>query len=158
MDLPEPVGPVTRIKSARTVAQLGDHGRKIELGEAFDLKRNDAEDRGNGAALVEDVGAETRQTLQPERKVQLEILFKAVLLSIGHHRVGQLLGVGRTQRRHIQRLQVAVDPNLRRRIGGDVKIAAAEFEQLLQQIAECYRHSISLTFQCDTPVRCRRRA
>jgi hypothetical protein len=33
--------------------------------------------------------------------------------------------------------------DLRRRIGGDVKIASRKFEQLLQQVAEGYRHSIS---------------
>ena len=101
-------------QAARTVAQLGDHGRKIELGEALDLKRNHAEDRGDGSALVEDVGAEARQALESEGEIEFEILFEAMLLSIGHHRVGQLLGVGRTQGRHVQRLQMAVDADLRR--------------------------------------------
>src|ERR1700687_1066776 len=44
-------------QAARTVAQLRHHEGEIELGEALNLKRNDAENRGDGSALVEDVGA-----------------------------------------------------------------------------------------------------
>jgi hypothetical protein len=39
---------------------------------------------------------------------------------------------------------MAVNADLRRRIGGDVKIAAAEFQQPLQKIAKRYRHCFSL--------------
>ena len=96
VDLPEPVGPVTRMRPRGRSHSLATTGGEIELGEALDLKRNDAEDRSNGSALVEDVGAEAGQALESEGEIEFEILFEAMLLGIGHHRVGQLLGVGRT--------------------------------------------------------------
>ena len=116
-------------QTARTIAEFGDYGRKIELGEGFNLKGNDAEDGGDSSALIEDVGAEAGKTLESEGKIELEIFFEAMLLDVGHYGVGQLFGVGRTQWRHIERLQVTMDTDLGRRIGGDMKIAAVEFEQ-----------------------------
>ena len=51
------------------------------------------------AALVEDVGAEAGQALDAEREVDLEVLLEPVLLVVGEDRVGELLGLGRRQRR-----------------------------------------------------------
>ena len=59
-------------QTARFVAQLADHRRQSELVEGLDLERNQTEDRGRGAALVEDVGAEASQTFQSEGEVELE--------------------------------------------------------------------------------------
>ncbi len=107
---------------------------KSQLVEGLDLERNQAEDGRGGAALVEGVGAEAGQALQTEGEVQLEIFFEAVLLRIGHDAVGQLLGFGRRHLRQVERHQMPVHPNLRRRVGGDVEIASPHLQQPLQQI------------------------
>ena len=48
--------------------------------EGLDLKRNQTEDAGRSAALIENVGAETGQPLQSEREVEFETLFETMLL------------------------------------------------------------------------------
>ena len=101
-------------QSARLVAQLADHGRQAELVEGLDLERNHAEYGSRSAALVEAVRAETGQALQAKRKVQFEVLFKTVLLRIGHDAVGELLGLSRRQLRQVERHQVPVHAHLRR--------------------------------------------
>ena len=101
-------------QAARLIAQLAHHGRKTKLVERLDLKRNKTKDGRSSAALIEGIGAEASQTLQAEREVELEIFLEAVLLRVGHHAVGQLLGFRRRQLRQIERDQMSVHTNLRR--------------------------------------------
>ena len=79
------------------------------------LLLGDACDR---AALVEDVASKTRQALQAEREVQLQILLQPVLLNVRQHAIGQRFGVCRGERRHVERAQLAVHANSRRTVGG----------------------------------------
>src|SRR4051795_3164947 len=88
-------------ESARLVADLLDHDRQAELAKTEDLVRDLAVDRGRGAALIEDVRAESGQSLDAEGQVELEVLLEAMLLRIGEHRVGELFRLRRRQRRHI---------------------------------------------------------
>ena len=122
-------------QAARLVTQLADHGRQSQLMEGLDLERNETEDARRGAALVEDVGAEAGQALQAEGEVEFETLFEAMLLGIAHHAVGQLFGLRRGELRQIERHQMPVHPDLRRRVGGDMEVAAGHFQHAPKQIA-----------------------
>ena len=102
-------------EAARLVADLLDDRRQSELLEAEDLVGDLPVDGGGGAALVEDVRAEAGQPLDAEGEVELEVLFEAMLLRVGENRVGELLRLRRRQRRHVQRRELAVDADLRRR-------------------------------------------
>src|SRR6185312_3295109 len=112
-------------------AQLGDDWRQIELLKRSDLEWNHTEDRSGRTALVEDVATKTRQALQAEREVEFQMLLEAMLLRVGQHAVSKLLGLGRLQGRHVQGLQMSVHAHLWRRVGGDVEVAASEFDHLL---------------------------
>jgi len=117
-------------------ADMGPYdGGQAELVERLDLERNQSKDGRCSAALVEDVGAEASQAFQSERKIELEAFLEAVLLRIGHDAVGQLLGFGRRQLRQVERHQVSVDAHLRRRIGGDMEVAASHLQHSFEQIA-----------------------
>src|SRR5208282_3361110 len=85
----------------RLVAHLAYDWRQTQLVERFDLKRNQTENASRSTALVENVGAEASEALQPEREIQFEGFFKPVFLRVGHHAVGQLLGLSRRQLRQV---------------------------------------------------------
>jgi hypothetical protein len=137
---------------ARLLRQVRDHLRQSQLVEGLDLVRNRAEGAGHVAALHEDVGAEARELLHAEREVELVRLLEAVLLRVGEHRVAELLGLGRRQRRHPQRMELAVDSELRRGTGGDVKVRGALLDHRLQQLVHV-RHG-GLPVPSDPPPRC----
>ena len=94
---------------------------------------NDAEDRGDGAALVEDVAAEPRHAPDAEREVELEGLLEPFLLRVGQHAVGQRLGVGGAEHRQVEDLQLPVHADLRRRLRRQVQIGSAVLDQGLEQ-------------------------
>ena len=101
-------------QAARLFAHLADDCGKPELVERLDLEWNETEDRRCRAALIENVGAESGQSFQAEREIQFKVLFEAMLLGVGHHAVGELLGFRRSHLRKIERNQVSVHANLRR--------------------------------------------
>ncbi len=122
-------------QAARFVAEFAHHRRQAELVKGLDLKGDQTKDGSGRAALIEHVGAEAGQALQTEREVEFEAFLETVLLRIGHDAVGQLLGFGRRHLRQIERIQMAVYANLRRRIGSDVEIAAGHLQHSFEQIA-----------------------
>ncbi len=87
---------------ARPLGQRREHLRQAEILEALDLLGNQPVDGADRAALVEDVRAEPRDAADAEREVELERLLEALLLRVGHDAVGELLGLGRRQIRHLQ--------------------------------------------------------
>ncbi len=121
-------------QTARLVAQLAHHGGQAKLVERLDLEGNQTKHGRRGATLVEHVGAEAGQAFQSEGEVEFEAFLEAVLLGVRHDAVGQLLGLGGSHLRKIQRHQVPVDADLGRRIGGDVEIAAIHLQHAFQQI------------------------
>jgi hypothetical protein len=129
VDLPEPVGPVTRI-SPRGFFDRSE----TELLEGEDLERNGAERAGHRAALHEDVGAKARQALHAEREIELVVFFELVLLRVGENRIAELFGLDRRERRGLQRHQVSVDAQLRRTAGGDVEVGSALLDHRLQKL------------------------
>ena len=73
VDLPLPVGPVTRMRPRGWSDSVASTGGRPELLEALDLLGNQPEDGADGAALVEDVAAEPREAPDAEREVELEV-------------------------------------------------------------------------------------
>jgi hypothetical protein len=60
-----------------------------------------------------------------------------VLLRVGQHGVGELLGVGGVERLVVvERAQLAVDAHLRRRVGRQVQVRPAQLDELLEQVGE----------------------
>ena len=121
-------------QAARLVAHLAHNRWKSQLVKRLDLEGNQTKDGRSRTPLVEYVGAETGQTFQSEREIQLQILFETMLLRIGHNAVGQLFGLGRRHLRQVQRHQVPVHADLRRRIRSKVKIASRHLQHSFQQI------------------------
>ena len=118
-------------QAAGTIGQRREHGWQPELGESFDLLRDDAVDRRDRAPLVEDVAAEARETADAERKIELQRFLEALLLHVGKHAVGKPLGFGGPERRQIKRLQLAVNTNLGRRLRRQMQIGSAQVDESL---------------------------
>ena len=135
VDLPEPVGPVTSTRPRGLSHKVRTMAGRPESVEALDFPGNRAKHGGDGAALMEDVAAETSQALQAEREVELEIFLQAMLLHVGEHAVGERLGVGRRERRHVERTQLSVNAHARRAVGRKVQVAATQFDHFLQKFA-----------------------
>src|SRR5437870_6150038 len=110
---------------ARFVAQSLHYQRQSQSIESFNFPRNGTEDRAYGSPLIETVAAETGQVLQAKGEVQLQILFKAVLLRVRQNAVRQGLGVRGRQRRHVERPESSVDAHARSAVRGDVEVAAS---------------------------------
>src|SRR5580704_6484009 len=127
--------PGNKHKTARFVAQTTNDVRQAERVEALDFPRNGTEHSAHGSALVKDVAAETSKIFQAEGEVQLEVFLEAMLLRIGQHAICQRLGVGGSQRRHIQRTKTAVNADARGAVRGDVEVAAPHLDHLFQQFA-----------------------
>ena len=137
VDLPLPVGPVTRIEPARLFAKLAQYRRQLELVEGFDLEGNHAEYAGRRPALVEQVAAKARNVLNAEGKIEFQVFFEPVLLRVGQNAVSELLGFRGAQRRNIlQGLQFAMHADARRRVGGQVEVGSSRIDHPLQQFAE----------------------
>ena len=125
VDLPLPVGPVTSTRPRGRSASVAMTGGSAELVERLDLLGDDAVDGRDGAALVEHVAAEAREAADAEREVELQRLLEALLLRVGQHAVGQRLRLGRPERRQVERLQLAVHADLRRRLRRQVQVGSA---------------------------------
>ena len=70
----------------------------------------------NFQVLIESDGLADRGTfvIDPEGKIQFQILFETVLLRVRKNRVDQLLRLRSRQRWVVEGLEVPVNPNLRR--------------------------------------------
>ena len=123
-------------QAARTARQVGHHFRQAQLREAHDAEGNRTESPGDGPALHEDVGAETRKPFHPEGQVQLVAGLELGLLAFRQDRIAELLGVGGGERGAFDRHQTAVDTQLRGRAGGDVQIARTAFDHRLEQLVQ----------------------
>ena len=131
-------------EAARLVAEPLDDRRDAELLESEDLVRDLPEDRRDRAPLHEDVPAEPGQALDPEGEVELERLLEPVLLDVGQDRVAELLRLGDGQRGVVQGLDVAVDPDHRRRVRRDVQVRAAALDESLQKLVQRDCHRVPL--------------
>src|SRR5438874_13095753 len=100
-------------QTARLLRQVADDRRKPELLEGEDLERNGAERRPHRAALHEDIGAETGESLHAEGEVELVLLLELVLLRVRQDGIAELLRLHRRERRRLERHQPPVDAQLR---------------------------------------------
>src|SRR4029453_16234010 len=118
-------------QASRTIGQGRENRRQAELIESLDLLRDDSIDGRHGAALVENVAAETREAANAEREVEFERLLESLLLRIREHAVRQSLGFRGAERRKIERLPLARYPNLVRGSRRDVQIGSLYFDECL---------------------------
>src|SRR5690606_3408848 len=65
-------------KSARLAAKIGNHVRQPELLERADLVGDHPENASDRLFLLENIDAETRKALKPDRVVKLKLLCKLV--------------------------------------------------------------------------------
>ena len=110
VDLPDPVGPVTRIEPPGLRAQFVHDRRKPQFLKRAYLVGDQPECPGQGAPLHEDVRPESTQPPDAEGKVQFLILLEPMLLSIGENAVAELPGFLGFQRRIVQAESVRLGP------------------------------------------------
>ena len=161
VDFPLPVGPGHQNQPAWLLTELLEHGGQPQLFKGLDFERDHPEYPGHGAALIEQVAPESRDILDPEGEVEFKILFKTVLLGVGQDAVGQLLGIRRTERRHIlKRFQLAMKADSGRGVGGNMQVGTSRIDHPLQKIAKSRNwHRITLFLrrcQDDCPIQRRR--
>ena len=120
-------------QAARPVGERRENRRQPELAEPLDRFGDDPIHGRNRPALVEDVAAEAREAADAEREVELQRLLEPLLLRIGEHAVGEPFRLGRPESRQVERLQLAVDADLRRRARRQVQVGPAQFDERLQQ-------------------------
>ncbi len=77
-------------ETAWTLGQLAENGRQPQFLEGHDIEGNQSNRQRHTAALAISVAAEARQVLNPEREIQLVLLFEPFLLALGQDRIGQL--------------------------------------------------------------------
>ena len=88
-------------ESQALLTKLLQDGRQVQLVQRPDLERDDAHDRGGGAALTVDVHADAALALQFEREVHFPGLREDRLLTLGHHVRHQLLDRRPSDHRHV---------------------------------------------------------
>ena len=132
-------------EAARPLGERREHLRQVQLLEAADLLRNQPVDRADRAALIEHVHAEARQALDAEREVELQRLLESLLLRVGQHAVGELLGFRRIHVSARQPHEVSVDTHLRRCGGGDMEVRALHLHHRVQQFRQRHHFTVSLT-------------
>ena len=107
VDLPEPVGPVTRTKPRGSAAKFATDGGHAEVLELADLERDDAEGRAERVALPVDVDAEPGPARHAVREVQLEVLLELLPLLLGQGGVEHALDDRRGEDRLVLHLAAA---------------------------------------------------
>ena len=93
VDLPEPVGPVTRTKPRGLRGQLAQHLRHAERVEGRDLLRDEAEGGADRAALEEAVDAEAGDAGDRVGEVELLVVLEAFALVVVEDAVDDLAGL-----------------------------------------------------------------
>ena len=92
VDLPEPVGPVTRTRPRGRLANWATGVGQAEGVEGHDLVGDDPHDGADGVALEEDVDPEAAHAGDGVRGVELELVLEPLPLLLGEDGVEQLRG------------------------------------------------------------------
>ena len=124
-------------EAAWFLAHVGNHGGQAESVERLDLIRNGTKHRSDRTFLVKKIGTKTRHTLEAEREIEFEVFLKPVLLRICQHGVCQPFCIRwRHRGQPRQRCQMAVNTDLRRRIGGKVEIRSTKIGHLFEEVGQ----------------------
>jgi hypothetical protein len=126
----------SRGSAARFVAQLFHDRRQAQVFERFNLVGNGAKDRADGAALVEQVRAETRQAFDAEREVEFQVSSKRCFCASSTPSKRAAWCQRKSARDTTRVDEMTVHSNLRRRARGDVQVRTAELRQLSQQFGQ----------------------
>ena len=122
VDLPEPVGPVTRTKPRGLRVNSSSTAGSAERLERRDLLRDEAEGGADRAALEEAVDAEAGDARDRVGEVELLVVLEALALVVVEDAVDDLAGLLRGQDREVlERLDLAAYADRRagsRRSGG----------------------------------------
>ena len=137
VDLPEPVGPVTRTSPRGRWARAAIASGTPRLSSGLmscGMRRNAAPTR---VALLVDVDAEAGPARQGVGEVELEDVLEDLPLLARHDRVQRLLeGVRLHDRELVELQELAGAADGRVRPGGEVQVGAAELEHVQQQVGE----------------------
>ena len=127
-------GPRDQYESPGSFGQFGHNRRQAQLLEAQDLEGNRSKGRRYVSPLHEDVSPKAGKILDPEGKIEFALLLEFMLLGIRQHRVAELLRIVRIQRRNLERMQFAIDPQLGGSPRRDVHIAGALLDHCLEEL------------------------
>src|SRR5439155_21126259 len=123
-----PRRPGDQDKAARLITKSFYDGWKHQCVERFYLVRNGPEDRSYSSSRIEDISSKSRNTLNTKGKINLQLLFKTMLLSICQHAVSQLLSVRRRKRGEFgQGLEMSVHTHLGGRISSQMQVGSPHF-------------------------------
>ena len=89
VDLPDPVGPVTRIRPWRDLVSSASDGRHPKLFQRVDLQGDKAADHAHRAALLIDIRADACDAFDHKSDVQLVPVLEPADLLVRHHAVRQ---------------------------------------------------------------------
>ena len=137
VDLPEPVGPVTRTRPRGYSARLCSDVREAELLERLDLLRDQPEGRADSLALVVDVDAEARDARHRVREVELALQLEVLLLLAREDPVQERTRVVRGERLEaLSARNVPAHAERRRASDRDMQVGGAERDHLLEQVVD----------------------
>src|SRR5438552_6603462 len=118
---------------ARLAGELRHRGRQPEGLELRRLVGDHAECPAHRALLEVEVAAEAAHPLDSEREVELALLLEFLLLGLREEAVGQVLGVGRAERRMGQGEQPAVQADHRWAVRGEMEVRRPPLDHLAQE-------------------------
>jgi hypothetical protein len=110
------------LQSSRQHAQIAEDLGRVQVIEREDSRGDVAEHRPRAAVLVEGIDAKTCQLRNLEGKIGLEELLIGLALLVVHDVVHHGVHFLVRQRRHVDALHVAVDPDHRRHARGQMQV------------------------------------
>ena len=131
--MPEPVGPVTRM---RPLGEGMDGGRQPQFLETHDAGGDLPDGAGHGPALAKEVRPEPAHALPLEGQVDFVVFFEPFHLGFGQYAVSQPLHVFWPESRDLDGVQGPVDANLRRGSGRQVEVGRALLHHDFQQLVD----------------------
>ena len=130
VDLPEPVGPVTRTKPRGSCAKFDTDGGMPRSSSFLISNGNQPERRAERVPLAVQVDAEARLARHRVGEVELELLLELLALPLGEDRVHHPLQHRRREPAVLERHQAAVEADRRPGARGQVQVGRAALEHL----------------------------
>ncbi len=138
VDLPEPVGPVTRISPrGRLVISANTFGALSSSSEST-LDGNGPEGGRGAARLHERVDPEAGEVRHREAEVALEVFLVVLALGVAHDVVHHGVDVLVLHRRQVDPADIAMDTNHRRQPGRHVKIGGLVLDCECQKFSDVH--------------------